>query len=51
MNKWHCGCSFRLGLRGLALGLTLLVAFDAALHSAAHSEGGEITPKNKEIKK
>lgn len=46
MMQWHCGCSFRLGLRGLTLGLALLVAFYASAgNSAAPKEGEVATPK------
>lgn len=49
--KWHGGCSFRLGLGGLALGLALLVALDAgAGNSAAHGEGEVTTPKAEQRK-
>lgn len=44
-SREHCGCSFRLGLGGLALGLTLLVALNAcAADNAAHGEGEVPTP-------
>ncbi len=44
--KESSGTSFRLGLRGLALGLALLVAFDASAgNSAAHGEGEVAAPK------
>lgn len=43
--KWHCGCSFRLGLRDLVLRLALLIAFHASAgHNATHGEGEVATP-------